>query len=94
MEKAKEIDQVKRKIWSFGFKCKDVSDISDLDYDLLVKNDDGDEFQVRVARKSDPVENIGNKVILALVDGDSINYQICKRGSCREETSPLRAFSS
>lgn len=94
MEKAIEIDRVKRKIWSFGYSCKDVSDIPGLDYHLLVKNESGDEFQVRVALKSDPVENIGNKVILAIVDGDNISYQICKRGSCREESSPLKAFSS
>lgn len=94
MEQENEVEQVKKKIWSFGYSCKDVSDIPGLDYHLLVKNKDGNEFQVRVARKGDAIENIGNKVILATVDEENIVYQICKRGSCREVTSPLRAFSS
>lgn len=83
-----QIDKVKRKLWSFGFACKGVSDLPGLDYDLLVEG----EHQVKVLTKEGNLESIPNRIIVAVVDGEEIRYHICKRGVCREETSPLKAF--
>lgn len=89
-----EIEKVKKKIWSFGYGCKDVTVVPSLGYDLLVTNKNtGMEYQVKVVDKNGEFDSVNNKVILALVDGDEISFQICKRGSCREESSPLKAFS-
>ncbi len=85
-----EIDKVKRKIWSFGFACKGVSDIPGLDYDLIVEG----KYPVKVIGKDDDLESVPKKIIAARVDGDEIKYHICSRGVCREETSPLKAFST
>lgn len=84
----KEIDQVKRKLWSFGYACKSVADVPGLDYDLLVEG----EYQVKVVSKGADLDAIPNRIIVAAVDGDEIRYHICKRGVCREESSPLKAF--
>lgn len=89
MEEA--IDKVKRKIWSYGYACKDVSNIPGLSYDLYVE----EKYQVKVVSKKEPkLEGIPNEVIVAFVDGEKISFQICERGVCIEETSPLKAFSS
>lgn len=85
----KEIEMVKKKVWSFGLSAKGVSDVPGLGYDILVEG----KYQVKVVNKGDSTDAIGNKIIVAVVDGEEITYQVCKRGVCREETSPLRAFS-
>jgi hypothetical protein len=85
MEEA--VDKVKRKLWSFGYACKDVSALPGLGYDLLVEN----EYQVKVVLKDDR-PTVPIKIVMAIVDGDEISYQVCKRGTCREESSPLKIF--
>lgn len=83
-----EIDKVKRKLWSFGYACKSVGDVPGLDYDLLVEG----EYQVKVIGKDGDLDAIPNRIVVARVDEDDIKYHICKRGVCREESSPLKAF--
>lgn len=83
-----EIDKVKKKLWSYGYNCKDVSDIPGLDYDLIVNG----EHQVKVVAKGADLDAVPNRIIVAQVDGDEIRYHLCKRGVCREESSPLKAF--
>lgn len=87
----REIDKVKRKLWQFGFKAREVKNIPGVDYDLLV----ADQYPVKVIREEDRLAVLGNQrgtFIVAVVGGDSISYHICKRGRCWEETSPLKAF--
>lgn len=84
----KQIDQVKKKLWSFGYSVKDVSGIPGLGYDLLVDN----KHQVKVVLKENDFQDISKKVVVAAVSGDDIAYHVCSRGVCREEISPLKAF--
>lgn len=83
------IEKVKRKLWSFGYACKGVSKLPGLDYDLLVEG----EHRVKVISKGDSRDSIPMTIVVAEVDGDDIKYHICKRGVCREESSPLKAFA-
>lgn len=87
----REIEQVKRKLWQFGYRAREVKNIPGIGYDLLVD----DQYQVIVARASDRNVVLGNqrgRLVVALVDGEKISYHICKRGRCWEEASPLKAF--
>lgn len=82
------VEKVKRKLWQFGYSVKTVAQIPGVDYDLLV---DG-KYQVKVLEKGADLEAVPRKVIVAIVDGDEIAYQMCQRGKCWEESSPLKAF--
>lgn len=84
----KSIDKVKRKLWQFGYSVKDVRDVPGIGYDLLVDS----KHQVKVVEKGGDLESAPKRVIVAIVDGDSIAYHVCKRGTCWEEESPLKAF--
>lgn len=87
----REIEQVKRKLWQFGYRAREVKNIPGIGYDLLVD----DQYPVIVARAEDRTVVLGNqrgRLVVALVDGERISYHICKRGKCWEETSPLKAF--
>lgn len=81
------VEKVKKKLWSFGYSVKGVP-VPGLDYDLVVNG----EYLVKVIEKGDDRESVPKKIIVAEVDGDEIKYHVCKRGVCREEISPLKAF--
>lgn len=83
------IKKVQKRLWDYKFSVKYVGDIPGMDYDLLVEGKD----QVKVVLKDANFETIPTRVIVAVVDGDEITYQVCKRGVCREESSPLKIFS-
>lgn len=82
----RQIERVKRKLWSFGYSVKDVTGVPGVNYQLLVAG----KYPVRVVLKGEPMAS-GNTVT-AVCDADSITYYVCKRGTCHEETSPLKAF--
>jgi len=86
----RSIEQVKRKLWQFGFSVKEVKNIPGVAYDLLVEA----KYPVKVIEGGLPSAEETQKggLVLALVDGDKISYHICKRGKCWEESSPLKAF--
>jgi hypothetical protein len=82
------VDKVKRKLWTFAYSVKDVSDIPGLEYDLLVDQ----KYQVKVLKAGADFERVPKRIVVAMVDGDEIRYHICRGGKCWEETSPLKAF--
>lgn len=87
MEEA--VDKVKRKLWSYGYSAKDVSDVPGLGYDLLVEG----RYGVRVSKGNrGNIEDVPRGVVVAIVDGDEIRYNLCKNGKCWEETSPQSVF--
>lgn len=83
------VDKVKKKLWQFGYSVKDVRDIPGLGYDLLVDQ----KHQVKVVENESDREATPKKIVAAQVsETGEITYHVCKSGTCREETSPLRAF--
>lgn len=82
------VEKVKRKLWQFGYSVKDVRDIPGLQYDLLVDQ----KHQVKVLEAPADTDSVAKKIAVAIVAGDEITYHVCKGGTCREETSPLKAF--
>lgn len=84
----KQIDQVKRKLWTFGYSCKGVSGVPGLDYDLLVDR----KYQVKVISKGMDFQSVPKRIIVAEVNGDDITYHLSKSGVDYHEDSPLKAF--
>lgn len=82
------VEKVKRKLWSYGYSAKDVSDVPGLGYDLLVEG----KYRVRVSSGKSNIENVVRGVVVAIVDGDEIRYNVCKNGKCWEESSPQSVF--
>lgn len=87
MEEA--VDKVKRKLWTFGYSVKEVRGLPGVDYDLLVDS----KYQVKVfASKRGNIEAVPRGMVVAIVDGEEVKYNICKNGKCWEESSPLKVF--
>lgn len=95
-------EKVKRKLWTFGYRVKDVSEVKGLGCDLIVD----EHYQLRVVEKKNlmaiakgaenySLEKVFNELkkqkrnqVTAVVDGDEITYLTSKA----KETSPLKAF--
>lgn len=87
MEEA--VDKVKRKLWSFGYSAKEVRGLPGVDYDILVES----KYQVKVfSSKRGNIEAVSRGMVVAIVDGDEVKFNICKGGKCWEENSPLNVF--
>lgn len=82
------VEKVKRKLWTFGMRVKDVSDVKTLGFDLIVN----DMYHVKVVKLGDDYEWVEKNVIVAIVNKKEITYHVCKGGKCWVETSPLEAF--
>ena len=83
----KQIDLVKRKLWTFGYSVKDVSNAG-LTFDLIVNDRMYCKVRILGERKINP-----KNIVVANVDHkNEISYEIYRSNKWEREESPLKAF--
>lgn len=82
------VENVKKKIWSFGYSCISVSGFPGVEYDLFVEG----KYKVKVSLKEKSCV-CPDGMIVAVIDNKKITYEVWESGVCRNETSPLKVFS-
>jgi len=81
---------VKQKLWRFGYKVKDVTELSQVGFDLLVEG----KFEVMVMFGSKPTQMYTNSNVIAHVDGlKSVTFHWeDPKGKMVESKSPYKIF--